>query len=47
MDYEVVGGKTELIDENDQIIKAANKAYYNYNYIKAIFLFRMYFVIVK
>lgn len=40
MDYGVVGGKTELIDENDQIIKAANMAFNNYNYIKAIFLFR-------
>ena len=39
-DYGAVGGKTVLIDKNDQVIKEANKAFNNYKYIKAIFLFR-------
>lgn len=39
-DYGVVGGKTEIIDEQDLLIKKANVAYHNYNYINAIFLFK-------
>lgn len=37
---DVVGGKTQFIDEQGNIVRGANKAYYNPKYIKALFLFR-------
>ena len=39
-EYGVVAGRTQLIDEKGNILKETNKAYYDPEYIKAIFLFR-------
>lgn len=40
LEYGVVGGRTQLIDQNGMVINKSNVAYVNPKYIKAIFLFR-------